>query len=221
MARKIEVVGPIPILRANDQVARENRALLDSKGIFTVNIMASPGAGKTSLILRTIEALAGTPRVGVIEGDVASRVDAAKIAESGTPVVQINTQGGCHLEATMVSQALKKLPLDDIDLLFIENVGNLICPVEFRLGEHRNVMLISVPEGSDKPYKYPGIFTMVDAIVINKVDLLPYCDFDLPAFQELVLGLNPQVQILPLSCRTSEGLPGWKTWLLETLRESQ
>ena len=221
MTNNIAVIESIPILRANDQVAQDNRALLDSRDIFAVNIMASPGAGKTSLILRTIEALQGTPRVGVIEGDVASRVDAAKIAESGTPVVQINTQGGCHLEATMVSQALKKLPLNDIDLLFIENVGNLICPVEFRLGEHHNVMLISVPEGSDKPYKYPSIFTVVDAIVINKIDLLPYCDFDLPAFRELVLGLNPQVQILPLSCQTGKGVSAWTRWLLETMHTSQ
>ena len=221
MTNNIAVIQSIPILRANDQVAQDNRALLDSRDIFAVNIMASPGAGKTSLILRTIEALQGTPRIGVIEGDVASQVDAAKIAKSGAPVVQINTQGGCHLEATMVSQALKKLPLNDIDLLFIENVGNLICPVEFRLGEHRNVMLISVPEGSDKPYKYPSIFTVVDAIVINKVDLLPYCDFDLPAFQELVLGLNPQVQILPLSCQTGKGVSAWTSWLLETMRTSQ
>ena len=221
MTNNIAVIESIPILRANDQVAQENRALLDSRDIFAVNIMASPGAGKTSLILRTIEALRGTPKVGVIEGDVASQVDAAKIAESGAPVVQINTQGGCHLEATMVSQALKKLPLNDIDLLFIENVGNLICPVEFRLGEHRNVMLISVPEGSDKPYKYPSIFTVVDAIVINKIDLLPYCDFDLPAFRELVLGLNPQVQILPLSCQTGKGVSAWTSWLLETMRTSQ
>jgi len=221
MTNNIAVIESIPILRANDQVAQDNRALLDSRDIFAVNIMASPGAGKTSLILRTIEALQGTPRVGVIEGDVASRVDAAKIAESGTPVVQINTQGGCHLEATMVSQALKKLPLNDIDLLFIENVGNLICPVEFRLGEHHNVMLISVPEGSDKPYKYPSIFTVVDAIVINKIDLLPYCDFDLPAFRELVLALNPQVQILPLSCQTEKGVSAWTRWLLETMHTSQ
>ena len=220
MTNNIEVIKSIPILRANDQVAQDNHALLDSRGIFAVNVMASPGAGKTSFILRTIEALQGTPRVGVIEGDVASRVDAEKIAKSGAPVVQINTQGGCHLEATMVSQALKKLPLNDIDLLFIENVGNLICPVEFRLGEHCNVMLISVPEGSDKPYKYPSIFTVVDAIVINKIDLLPYCDFDLPAFRELVLGLNPQVQILPLSCRTEKGVSAWTSWLLETMHTS-
>ncbi len=121
----------------------------------------------------------------------------------------------------MVRQALKRLPQHDIDLLYIENVGNLICPVGFRLGEHRNAMLISVPEGSDKPYKYPAIFTTVDAIVINKMDLLPYCDFDLPAFRELVLGLNPQVEILPLSCRTGEGLSAWKAWLLDTMRTPQ
>ena len=118
----------------------------------------------------------------------------------------------------MVRQALTRLPMKDIDLLFVENVGNLICPVEFRLGEHRNIALLSVPEGSDKPYKYPGIFTMVDAIVVNKIDLLPYCDFDLPAFRELVLGLNPQTPLFPLSCRTAEGLPAWTDWLLENAR---
>jgi len=218
MSRSIQVVEAIPILKANDEVARENRDLLDTQNTFTVNVMASPGAGKTSLIIRTIEALQGSVRVGVIEGDVASQVDAKRVAESGVPVIQINTQGGCHLDAHMVKQALLRLPLSDIELLFIENVGNLICPVEFRLGEHRNISLLSVPEGSDKPYKYPGIFAMVDAIVVNKVDLLPYCDFDLPAFSELVTGINPHTQLFPLSCRTGEGLSSWTDWLLENLR---
>ena len=219
MSQKIQVVEPI--LKANDQVAQDNRESFERNNVFTVNVMASPGAGKTSLIVRTIEALQDTTRIGVIEGDVASQVDADRVAQSGVPVVQINTQGGCHLEATMVHQALERLPLRDLDLLLIENVGNLICPVGFRLGEHSNVMLISVPEGSDKPYKYPRIFTMVDAIIVNKMDLLPHCDFDLPAFQKLVLGLNPDVQILPLSCRTGEGLSAWTTWLLETMHTSR
>ena len=221
MARSIQVVEPIPILKANDAVAQENRALLDSADTFAVNVMASPGAGKTSLIMRTIEALREHLNIGVIEGDVASQVDAKRVAESGVPVVQINTQGGCHLDAHMVRQALTRLPMKDIDLLFVENVGNLICPVGFRLGEHRNIALLSVPEGSDKPYKYPGIFTMVDAIVVNKIDLLPYCDFDLPAFRELVLGLNPQTPLFPLSCRTAEGFPAWTEWLLENARTSR
>jgi hydrogenase nickel incorporation protein HypB len=215
MSRTIELVEPI--LGANDQVAQTNHELLDSSSVFAVNIMASPGSGKTSLILRTIAAVDGSPRIGVIEGDVASQVDADKVAEAGVPVVQINTQGGCHLEAVMVRQALQSLPLDNIDLLFIENVGNLVCPVGFRLGEHVNAMIISVPEGSDKPYKYPSIFATVDAIVVNKLDLLPYCDFDLPAFRELVTGLNPEVRIFPLSCRTGEGLPAWTEWLREAL----
>ena len=206
------------ILSANDRIALENRAELDDHGILAVNLMASPGAGKTSLILRTAEALAGRLRLGVIEGDVASRVDADKVAAHGIPVVQIHT-GGCHLDAPMVRAALPQLPLDRIDLLLIENVGNLICPVEFRLGEHLRVVISSLPEGHDKPYKYPGIFTVVDAVVINKADLAPYVDFDMADFRRVVGGLNPSAQFFPVSCRTGEGVSAWADWLAE--RQSQ
>ncbi len=197
------------ILSANDQAAADNRAHLAAHDIFSVNIMASPGAGKTTLLLATIAALNGRTRVGVIEGDVASQVDADKIAETGAPVVQINTGGGCHLDAPMVHQALHNLPLDDLDVVFIENVGNLICPVSFDLGQSAKVALISVPEGHDKPYKYPAIFEAVDLIVVTKSDLMPYLDFDLDAFRELVHGLNPDAPVITLSAKTGEGMGAW------------
>jgi hydrogenase nickel incorporation protein HypB len=202
------------ILSANDLIALENRKLLDEHGILAVNVMASPGAGKTSLILRTIEALRGRLRVGVIEGDVAGRVDADKVAATGTPVVQINTGGGCHLDAPQVQSALGQLPLDQIDLLFVENVGNLICPTDFALGEHINMMIANVPEGHDKPIKYPGIFTVVDALVLNKIDLLPYIDFDTKAFRTAVRALNADAPLFEVSCTTGEGIESWVQWLL-------
>jgi len=180
MARELPVLEQI--LSANDRVALANRQVLDRHGVLAVNVMAAPGAGKTSLILATIEALRGRLRVGVVEGDVAGRVDADRIAATGTPAVQINTGGGCHLDAPQVQSALGQLPLDQIDLLFIENVGNLICPTGFDLGEHRKVLIAHLPEGDDKPIKYPGMFTAVDALVLNKTDLAPYVDFDLAAF---------------------------------------
>jgi hydrogenase nickel incorporation protein HypB len=202
------------ILSANDLLALENRKLLDEHGVLAVNVMASPGAGKTSLILHSIEALRGRLRVGVIEGDVAGRVDADKVAETGTPVVQINTGGGCHLDAPQVQSALKQLPLDKIDLLFIENVGNLICPTGFALGEHVNMMIANVPEGHDKPIKYPGMFAAVDAIILNKIDLMPYIDFDLEAFRTAVRALNASAPLFEVSCKTGEGIEDWAEWLL-------
>ncbi len=203
------------ILSANDLIAAENRERLDDHGILAVNVMASPGAGKTSLILGSIAALQGRLRVGVIEGDVAGRVDADKVAETGTPVVQINTGGGCHLDAPQVQSALQQLPLDEIDLLFIENVGNLICPTDFALGEHVNMMIANVPEGHDKPIKYPGIFTVVDALVLNKIDLMPYLDFDLDAFRTAVRALNAHAPMFELSCKTGQGLDAWAEWLVD------
>jgi hydrogenase nickel incorporation protein HypB len=202
------------ILSANDRIAVQNQELLDAHGVVAVNVMASPGAGKTSLILRSIEALRGRLRVGVIEGDVAGHVDADKVAETNTPVVQINTGGGCHLDAPQVQSALNKLPLDEIDLLFIENVGNLICPTEFALGEHVNLMIAHVPEGHDKPIKYPGMFTMVDALVLNKMDLTPYIDFDPEAFRTAFRALNPRAPLFEVSCTTGEGLDTWVQWIL-------
>lgn len=206
------------ILSANDRIALENRKLLDGHGIMAVNVMASPGAGKTSLILRSIEALRGRLRAGVIEGDVAGHVDADKVAETGTPVVQINTGGGCHLDAPQVQSALKQLPLDEIDLLFIENVGNLICPTDFALGEHVNMLIANVPEGHDKPIKYPGMFAAVDALILNKTDLMPYIDFDLEAFRTAVRALNANAPLFEISCKTGEGIGVWAEWLLSQSR---
>ena len=209
---KIPVVENI--LSANERLAEENARTLALEGVAAVNIMASPGAGKTSLIVQTIGALANRVRIGVIEGDVASRVDADTIEALGIPVVQINTGGTCHLDANMVHGALGELPLDQLDLLFIENVGNLICPTEFALGEALKVMIASVPEGDDKPYKYPGMFAAVDAIVVNKIDILPYVEFDLAGFRRLVTGLNTDVQVFEVSCKTGEGIAAWADWLM-------
>ena len=194
-----------------------SQALLRQHRILTLNLMASPGAGKTSLILRTIEALRPRWRIGVVEGDIASSVDADRVAAGGTAVVQINTGGQCHLDAPMVRRALAALPLPELDVVIIENVGNLVCPVDFRLGEDLNVMIASVPEGDDKPYKYPGIFTAVDAIVINKVDLLPYVRFDMQAFRKLVLGINPDVRVFAVSFETGAGIQDWTQWLDEQI----
>ncbi len=209
--------GTIPvvqnILSANEQAARHNRAHFAAHGIVAVNVMSSPGSGKTTLLMATIAALQGRRRIGVIEGDVASQVDAERIATTGTPVVQINTGGGCHLDAPQIHDALHALPEGQLDLLFIENVGNLICPVSFDLGETRKVALLSVPEGDDKPYKYPGIFEAVDLVLVTKADLLPVLDFDLEAFRALVQGLNPEAQIFALSAKTGEGMEPWLAWL--------
>ncbi|HEX2908915.1 MAG TPA: hydrogenase nickel incorporation protein HypB [Phototrophicaceae bacterium] len=201
------------ILSANDQLADQNRARLDASGVFALNIMASPGAGKTSLIEQTIKQLTGTLRLGVIEGDLATSIDAERAEAAGAVSVQINTGGNCHLEAPMVRDALAQLPLDDIDLLIVENVGNLVCPAGWRLGTHLNVLVASVPEGADKPYKYPGMYNGVDVLVVNKIDLLPYVTFDMDFFRRGVEILNPGVTTFPLSCRTNEGLDAWVQWV--------
>jgi hydrogenase nickel incorporation protein HypB len=214
--RKVEVITQV--LNANDNAAAENRELLSSHQVLAVNLMASPGAGKTSLILQTAEAFAGRVRTGVIEGDVASRIDADKVARADIPVVQINTGGECHLDALTVQKALKTLPLDEIDILFIENVGNLICPVEFKLGEEIRVVVASVPEGDDKPYKYPGIFTAVNAVVLNKIDLIPHVDFSVDAMRQAVSSLNPRAEVFEVSCRTGDGVPAWVQWLKSLIK---
>jgi len=201
------------ILSANDTIAKRNQNRLDKHGILTVNVMASPGAGKTSLIMQTIGKLKEKARIAVIEGDVASRVDADKVHQQGVPVIQINTAGGCHLDANMIENALDNLPLKEIDLLLIENVGNLICPAEFALGEHKKIMLLSLPEGDDKPHKYPLMFTETDVVLANKIDLLPHLDFNTAVFNQAVTGLNPDVKIFQVSCKTGEGLESWFSWL--------
>ena len=201
------------ILSANDTIAKRNQDVLDKYGILTFNVMSSPGAGKTSLILQTIDRLKTEARIAVIEGDIASSVDADKVSKHGVPVVQINTDGGCHLDANMTENALSNLPLNEIGLLFIENVGNLVCPAEFALGEHKRVMLLSVPEGDDKPHKYPLMFSEADVVLINKIDLLPHLDFDMDAFDKAVKGLNQDAVVIPISCKTGEGLDAWIDWL--------
>ncbi len=203
------------ILNANDRLADQNRARLDQAGIFAINLMASPGAGKTSVILETIRNLAGEVKLGVIEGDTAPvTIDADKVTAAGMPAVQINTGGDCHLDAVMIASALNQLPLDELDLLIVENVGNLVCPAAFNLGTHANVLIASIPEGDDKPYKYPNIYRGIDVLILNKIDLLP-----VRPLQHALLSsraskmLNPGAQIFPLSCQTGEGIVPWLDWL--------
>ena len=201
------------ILAANDQIASRNQQLLDTNKVLAINIMASPGAGKTSLILQTIRSLKDKVRIAVIEGDIASTIDADRISEEGIPVIQINTGGSCHLDANMISIALDSLSFKDVELLLIENVGNLVCPAELKIGAHKRMMLLSTPEGDDKPQKYPLMFTESEVIIINKTDLIPLLDFDFTAFQRAVTGLNPNVKIFQVSCKTGEGIQEWVSWL--------
>jgi len=218
MTQRVTIVERI--MDANDQLAAENRRKLDAAGVFAINILASPGAGKTSLILRTIEALAPRLQLAVVEGDTAPvTIDADKIMARGVPAVQINTGGDCHLDAVMFQAALPQFNLAQTDLLIVENVGNLICPANFKLGTHQNVLIASVPEGDDKPYKYPGIYRGVDALIINKTDLLPYITFDMDYFRRGVEILNPGLVVFPLSCTTGEGLAAWTDWLEASARK--
>ena len=214
MPERIAVVEKI--MGANERLAAQNRRQLDEAGVIAINLMASPGAGKTSLIEHTVKALRGAYGIAVIDGDAASGIDAARAAEAGARAVQINTGGECHLDAVMVQEGLEQIDLERVDLLIIENVGNLICPAAFPLGAHKNILIASIPEGADKPYKYPGMYKGVDALVINKVDLMPYVDFDMAYFQRGVEALNPGLLTFPVSCKTGEGLLAWQTWL-ETL----
>jgi hydrogenase nickel incorporation protein HypB len=201
------------ILSANDRIANENRARFDAARLFAINLMASPGAGKTSLIERTVAALAPELRIGVIDGDIATSLDAERARDVGAVAVQINTGGDCHLDAVMLQQALAQMDLEALDLLIVENVGNLICPSSWYLGTHRNVLVASIPEGADKPYKYPGMYRGVDALVINKVDLLPYVPFDMPFFKQGVEILNPGITTFEVSCQTQTGLNQWFDWI--------
>jgi hydrogenase nickel incorporation protein HypB len=212
MAIKVIKVGE-DILGANEEKARTNKQQLDKNTVFTINIMSSPGAGKTSVILSTINRLKDRIKMAVIEGDVASSVDAEKVSRLGIPVVQINTAGGCHLDANMVESAINSLPLEETDLLFIENVGNLICPNAFSLGEDRRIMISSLPEGDDKPYKYPAMFADTDIILLNKTDLQPYLDFSFDNFRKSVINLNSDATIFPVSCKTGDGMGDWFAWL--------
>jgi hydrogenase nickel incorporation protein HypB len=202
------------ILSANAQVAQENRAAFAAAGVLALNLMASPGAGKTSVILATAAHLPPDVRPGVIEGDLASSIDTETVAAQGIPAVQINTGGNCHLDAAMVRSALPDLPLHDLDLLFIENVGNLVCPAEFDLGADLAVVVASVPEGHDKPYKYPGMFASADVVLLNKCDLLEVFDFDVEYFRRGLAMVNPAAPIFPISCRSGAGVKAWTAWLL-------
>ncbi len=210
------------ILGRNDELAAENRALLAARGVYMLNLMASPGAGKTSTIMATIAALKDSYRLAVIEGDIAGDVDAQEVKAAGVPAVQINTGGSCHLEADMVRRALEVLDLDAIDIIIVENVGNLVCPTDFDLGENARAMILSVPEGDDKPIKYPGIFEAADAIVLNKVDTMPVFDFDEDAFRRTVKSLNPKAPIFAVSATKGDGMERWAQWLVmrfEDLRD--
>jgi hydrogenase nickel incorporation protein HypB len=201
------------ILNANDRLAEENRILLDSAGVFSINLMASPGAGKTALIEQTVKKFNDQLRLAVIDGDIATSLDADRAAAAGAIAIQINTGGECHLDAVMLQDALNKLSLTQLDLLIVENVGNLVCPASFKLGTHRSILIASIPEGDDKPYKYPVMYRGVDVLVINKIDLLPYVPFDMDYFRRGVKILNPGLITFPLSCRTGEGLPDWFQWV--------
>lgn len=207
------------ILSANSKTAEQIRSGLDRHHVRMINIMSSPGSGKTSLITRTINRFKDAYGIAVIEGDIASSIDAERISRLNVPAIQINTGGGCHLDANMIEKALADLELDRLDLVFIENVGNLVCTADFDLGAHKNVVILSIPEGDDKPYKYPVIFMEADAVLINKIDVLPYFDFDLDSFPEIMKGLNPSAAVLPLSAKSGEGLDGWFSWIEQTLRQ--
>jgi hydrogenase nickel incorporation protein HypB len=216
MMTKIAVVKQI--LSANDEIAAENRAAFGEAGVFVLNIMASPGAGKTSVILATAARLPQDVHPAVIEGDLASSIDADTVAARGIPVVQINTGGNCHLDAPMVRAALPHLPLNEVDLLFIENVGNLVCPADFALGADLAVVVASAPEGHDKPYKYPGMFAAADVVLLNKADLLEVFEFDVEYFRRGLEMVNPHAPLFMVSCRTGDGLAAWVEWLLNKRR---
>jgi len=207
------------IMSANDQIAAKNLEVLNKYDVLAVNVMSSPGSGKTSLILETIKRLRDKLRIAVVEADIASTIDAEKINNEGVPAIQINTAGQCHTDANMVSSALINLALNEIDLLFLENVGNLVCPAEFKIGLQKSVMLLSVPEGDDKPFKYPLMFSTVDAVIISKMDYLPLSDFNLDRFEKAVKGMNPKVQIFRVSIKTGEGMADWIKWLESQMKE--
>jgi hydrogenase nickel incorporation protein HypB len=202
------------VLEANDTLAEKNRQIFSAEEIYVINLMSSPGAGKTTLLEKTIEKAKAYLSLGVIEGDIAGSVDADRIRQHGIPVVQINTDGGCHLNARMIHDSLKALPLENLDLLFIENVGNLVCPARFHLGENEKVVILSVSEGHDKPLKYPAMFEESSALIVNKVDILPYVDVDIEKIKHDALMLNRSLTIFNVSCKTGEGLDKWIEYLM-------
>ncbi len=219
--KTIQVSVVEEILSANDQLAVQNQRLLDDAGVFAINIMSSPGAGKTSTIVATQNLLKDRLRLGMVDGDIATTIDADRAAAAGMQAIQINTGGNCHLDAVMLSTALREMKLDEVDLIIVENVGNLICPSSFKLGTHRSVLIASIPEGDDKPYKYPPMYRGVDAVIINKVDLLPYVKFNMDYFIAGIEMLNPGVKTFPISCVTGEGLTDWTDWLYEQVAQNR
>ena len=213
---KVKVVSHI--LEANDRIAAENKKLFKESGVYVINLMSAPGAGKTSLIEKTIQEISANLKIGVIEGDIAGSDDARRIANLHIPVVQINTGGACHLDANMISEVLDDLPLNNLDLLIIENVGNLVCPAEFKVGENIKVMLLSIAEGDDKPLKYPLMFQESSALILNKIDLLPYTNASIDKIRKNSLSLNPKLKIFEVSCRTGEGMGKWVKWLQSLIK---
>jgi len=214
---KVSVVRNI--LEINDRIAGQNRELFSANRVLVLNLMSSPGAGKTTLLERTVERLKDKYRIGVIEGDITSSYDAERIAQKGVQAVQINTDGACHLDSNMVREALGEFDLGALDLLVVENVGNLVCPAEFNVGEDMKIMILSVPEGDDKPLKYPLMFQESRVLIVNKIDLLPYVDFNLKRMREVTTGLNPTQVVFEVSCRTGEGLEAWLNWLEARIKE--
>jgi len=205
------------ILDANERIAEENKKMFKEAGVYVINLMSSPGAGKTSLLERTINAIKDKVRVGVIEGDITGTNDAERIDRLGVPVVQINTEGACHLDANMIADSAKELPLKDLDLLFIENVGNLVCPAEFKVGEDIKVMILSLTEGDDKPLKYPLMFQESSVLIINKIDLKDLLDVSVDKIRKDALSLNPKIKIFEVSCKTGQGIDEWTNWLLTNI----
>ena len=209
------------ILGKNDRIAAENQALFADKKIFALNLMGSPGSGKTSLLEKTMAALKDELKMAVIEGDLFTSKDADRIAKYDVPVIQINTSGGCHLDAPMVQKVLREMDLDALDLLIIENVGNLVCPAEFNVGEDEKGVVLSITEGDDKPMKYPLIFKESAVTVLNKVDILPYTNFDMAAAREDITTLHPDAYIIETSCTTGQGLAQWFDWLRARVRDKK
>ncbi len=216
---KISVVRDI--LEANERIAQQNKELFDENGLLVINLMSSPGAGKTSLLERTISALKDDLRMGVIEGDIQSSQDAERIAKTGMPVVQINTGGACHLDGNMIRDTFGEFSFKDLDLLVVENVGNLVCPAEFKVGEDFKAMILSVTEGDDKPTKYPLMFHESSVLLINKIDLLPYVDCSVEKIEADALKINPDLTIFRVSCKTGEGLDEWYKWVKERVKEKE
>lgn len=209
------------ILGENDRIAAENQAMFREKGVYVINLMGSPGAGKTSVLEKTMEKLKGELRMAVIEGDLFTSKDAERIEKHEVPVVQINTSGGCHLDAAMIQRVAEKMDLGGLDLLIVENVGNLVCPAEFAVGEDAKGVVLSITEGDDKPLKYPLIFKESAIALLNKVDILPYCNFDMKGAKEDIMALHPGMEVVEVSCTTGQGIDAWCDWLKARVKEKQ